>query len=140
MEVVGAVASVLTLLGAAVKGTEALRQIISEFKDVSSHIRHLDLATKSLNLVLTQLKSSDALVQDLSTRQNFQKLLKEYGADLKRYEDYMRKIQDRSKESKAKRFSKKLKNVISGEKDILGVLEEITQRCTMLGAQLNVFQ
>ena len=140
MEVVGAVASVLTLLGAAVKGTEALRQIISEFKDVSSHIRHLDLAAKSLNSVLTQLKSSDALVQDLSTRQDFQKLLKEYGADLKRYEDYMRKIQDRSKESKAKRFSKKLKNVISGEKDILGVLEEITQRCTMLGTQLSVFQ
>ena len=140
MEVVGVIASVVTLLGAAVKGTEILRQTISGFWDGSSYMEALDSAIKSLKLILTQLKSSDALVQDLSARRDFQELIKEYYTDLKRYEDYIKEMHDKSKESRTKRFSMKLRNAIPGGKDILGVLEEITQRCTTLGTQLNVFQ
>lgn len=140
MEMFGAVASAVTLLGAAVKGTETLRQIISAFRGTSFHTESLDSAIKSLQTVLTQLKNIKALAEDGTDLDDFKELMKGYGVDIQRYNEDLKKIQVAPKESKTKQISKKLRAAISGDKALLRILGEITQRCTMIETQLSILQ
>lgn len=138
MEVVGAAASAVTLFGVAVKGTEALYNTISGFKNVSLRTESLSSAIRNLRALLTQLEKNDAIAEDTPALKEFRKLLKDYDVDIKRHENDLQRIQSNSQDSKTKRLSKKLKGAISGDKDLLRILAELTQCCTALETQLNL--
>ncbi|CAO2648891.1 Nn.00g098400.m01.CDS01 [Neocucurbitaria sp. VM-36] len=138
MEVVGAAASAVTLLGVAVKGTETLYNTISGFKNVSARTEALSSAIRNLRALLTQLQNDEAIAEDTPTLKNFRKLLKNYNVDVQRHAKDLNKIQASAQDSKKKQISKKLKGAISGDKELLRILAELTQCCTTLGTQLSL--
>ncbi|KAF2786022.1 ankyrin [Melanomma pulvis-pyrius CBS 109.77] len=138
MEVVGVAASAVTLFGVAVKGTEALYNTISGFRNVSLRTESLGSAVRNLRALLTQLENNDAIAEDTLALKEFRDLLKDYDVDIRRHENDLRRIQSNPLDSKTKRLSKKLKGAISGDKDLLRILAELTQCCTVLGTRLNL--
>ncbi|KAJ4370621.1 hypothetical protein N0V83_005142 [Neocucurbitaria cava] len=138
MEVVGVAASAITLLGVAVKGTETLYNTISGFKNASARTEALKSAIDNLRGLLTQLQNDEAFAEDTPTLKNIRELLKRYTVDVKRHENDLTKIHASAQDSTRKQLSKKVKGAISGDKELLRILAELTQCCITLGNQLNL--
>jgi len=139
MEVVGAGASIISIIGLALQCTKSLYQIISSYQNAPQQFDSLASAIKHLERILTQLQGCKALSDPSVDYHNITELIKTCTADLRRYENTLQKLQPDRKTPKAKQIWKRC-TATWGEKSVNQIWIEVNQHCTALGVQLQLLQ
>ncbi|KAF2119075.1 ankyrin repeat-containing domain protein [Lophiotrema nucula] len=138
MEAIGAAASIVTLAGVALQGTQTLCQTLSNFKNASLQASRINAAIQNLDSLLKQLQSSRITKERSAHAEGLKDLLVAYNKDVQRYMKDLRFIQAISTDSLTERASKKLRIAYKGDRELLRILAEITQQCVALAAQLDL--